>query len=58
MKQECKASHKDICNQARKHYEELSTECSHWSSTIPHMINFYEKYYPIIEKGEICQKIY
>lgn len=44
---QCKASHKDICNRARKHYEELSKECNSWSSIIPKMIDFYKKYYPI-----------
>lgn len=46
---ECKASHKDICQQATTHYNKLSDECKSYLSTIPKMIDFYEKYYPIIE---------
>ena len=39
-----KATHEELCDQALKHYEELSKKNSDWLSTIPIAIKFYKKY--------------
>jgi len=38
------ATHKELCNQALKHYEELSVKCCHWNSLVPRAIEFYKKF--------------
>jgi hypothetical protein len=34
---------KDLAEAARKHYEEASLSVCHWSSTIPHAIDAWER---------------
>lgn len=39
-----KASHKELCEQALRYYEEIVKEVCHWNSLIPKAIEFYRKY--------------
>ena len=34
----------DLRQSDLKHYDKLSTECYHWSSSLPKAINFYYNY--------------
>lgn len=44
MENACKkATHKELCEQALKEYEEMAKECSIWNSLIPKAIKFYQK---------------
>lgn len=36
--------HADLCDQALKHYEEMSDEACHYNSLIPKAIAFYKKH--------------
>lgn len=38
------ASQEDLRQSDLKHYHKLSTECHHWSSSLPRVINFYYDY--------------
>jgi len=38
-----KTPHKELCDQALKHYREISDEALSWSSTIEKAIEFYRK---------------
>lgn len=37
-------THEELCDDALKHYEELSKEVGSWLSTVPIAIKFYKKY--------------
>lgn len=39
------ASHEDLCNDALKHYEEISSEATHWNSLVPLAIEYYRDNY-------------
>jgi hypothetical protein len=39
-----KTPSEDLRQSDLKHYDELSTECHHWSSGVPRAINFYYDY--------------
>ena len=41
----CKTPLKELCEQALKHYEEISTKAMHWNSLIPKAIKFYQENY-------------
>ena len=45
MENKCyQATNEDLHKSDLEHYEKLSTECHHWSSSIPRAINFYYDY--------------
>ena len=46
----CQGTHEEVCNQALKHYEQISTEVCHWNSLIPAAIKYYRDNYK--EDGE------
>ena len=46
----CQASHEEICDNALSHYEQLSSECHDWLSTVPKAIKFYKKYRKVLER--------
>lgn len=41
----CQATHEEVCNQALKHYEQISTEVCHWNSLVPEAIKYYRDNY-------------
>lgn len=47
--QPVQASLDDLCNDALKHYEEVSVMALHWNSLIPHAIDFYRCYKDRVE---------
>lgn len=47
--QPAQASLDDLCNNALKHYEEVSALAHHWNSLIPHAIDFYRCYKDRVE---------
>jgi hypothetical protein len=45
MENKCyQSTNEDLRKSDLEHYENLSTECHHWSSGIPRAINFYYDY--------------
>lgn len=43
-------THEQICNQALKHYEEISHIAKFWCSTVPLAIEFYREHGPRLEE--------
>ena len=41
--EQVEATHEEVCDQALKHYEEISNEVSHYSSVVPKAIKFYKE---------------
>ena len=39
------ATHEELCNQALKHYEEISDAACHWNSVVPEAIKYYRDNY-------------